>query len=364
MKAKPTVDYVPDSRPHAVPYDATSNAFGCPMAARPSLGGRESKHNAIRSLDNQVTDDQGTVHTLNNEVGLTTLDMPLTQFAVGYPGEGSLQATLDALCPVVPAGPTFQYIVMSEKENWIDMLANDGDIRVIGGQFAQLKPGMKRADGSVDEKGLTILIDHRLGGQLPAVRQSYVAMLKDILLRTDIRRVFATLDANITPETSENWGPANTTRDPDGSIITLNDASGDARGISNNIVVFGGGASLKRKKSYRLLKAAGSTLDNVTKPEELAQEYEVEKVVTVNQRRQNGLAKAKLINDVVYGFYAGGTTILSPTNLARFTDMSGGNAFQVFVKEEARYTELTVWHSNRIICTSNLGMYKLPVTFT
>lgn len=360
---KQTTPFVRDAVPGFSPFTSSLQP-GVVCAANPAVGPGRKGHQAVRSSSNQVTDDQGAVRSADNEVGLTTLDLPLTQYAVGYPGEGNLQAILDVLAPVVPAADSFQYLVLNDKQNWVDLLTNDGDIRALGGEFGKLPFGMDQQDGSVDEKGLTVRVDHRLGGQLPAVRQAQVARLKNILLRTELRRVFATLDANVSAESSENWGPSNANRDPDGTILGLVDASGDKRGINPNLVVFGGGASLKRKKCYRALKQAGSTLDYLSRPEDMAAEYEVGQVINFNLRRQAGAAKAKMVTDVVYGYYAGGLTAEDPSNLKRFTNMSAGNAFQVYVKEEARWTEITVWHASRIICTSNIGIFKQPVSYT
>jgi hypothetical protein len=327
---------------------------------------RASGFNAIRNIDNEIVDDAGNkITSRDNEAGLVTLDQPLTNFAVGYPGEGNLQQVLDTLAPVVPGAMSFQYFIHNEKEEWIDLLNGDADIRATGGDFPKLGTGKTRADGSVDEKGVTICIDHRMGGNLPAVRQAQVQRAKNILLRTEIRRVFNTLDDGLSAETSENWGAANTARDPDGSIITLLDSKGDLRGINSNLVVFGGGASLKRKKAYRAMKNAGSTLDYIVSPEDLAAEYEVDTVLNVNLRRQStASAKAKIITDVVYGYYAAGTTPEDPSNIKRFVDVSAGSSFVVFVEEKARYTEITVWHASRIVKTSSLGIFKLPVTYT
>lgn len=327
---------------------------------------KASGYNAIRTADNELIDDLGNKITgRDNEASLVTLDQPLTNYAVGYPGEDNLQAILDTLAPAVPGAQSFQYFVHNEKEEWIDLLGGNEDIRAVGGDFKKLKTGMNKADGSVDEKGITICIDHRMGGNLPGVRQAQVQRAKNILLRTEVRRVFAALDSSLSAETSENWGPANTARDPDGSIISLLDSSGDTRGINSNLIVFGGGASLKRKKAYRALKLAGSTFDYIVDPAEMAAEYEVNTVLNVNLRRQStASAKAKILSDYVYGYYAGGTTPDDPSNIKRFLDVSAGTSFVVFVEEKARYTEITVWHASRIVKTSTLGIFKLPVTYT
>lgn len=354
---KSPVQYVPDSTPYA--RDWQPNLMGTIMRANPNT--RPGAQQAVRHLDNSLIDSGGTARSADNEVGLTVLDQPLTQYAVGYPGEGNLQQILDALAPVVPAAQSFQYLVLDAKQNWVDLLTNDGDIRAMGSDFLKLPVGMTRADGSVDEKGLTVCIDHRMGGQVPAIRQAQVARLKNILLRTEIRRVFATLDANISAETSENWG---TSTDPDASPLSLIDSTGDARGINSNLLVYGGGAWLKRKKAYRRLKAGGSMLDFLTSPEELAADLGVAQVLDINIRRQVAAAKGKVLDNVVYGYYAGGTTAEDPSNIKRFVDVSAGTGMSVFIKEEARYTEITVWHASRIVCTSTLGMFKLPVTYT
>ena len=363
-----TIDFLADGGGLKVaPYTGTGMGL---MRSNPNLGVGRSGHNAIATLDNErkrvVHDDSGAIVTLDNEVGLTTLDMPLTNYAVAYPGKDNLQAFLESIAGTVPSSDTFEYFVMNEKQNWVDVLSGDLDIRAVGDDFAKLPFGFKRANGATDEKGFTIRIDHRQGGKLPAVRQAQVARLKDILLRTEIRRVLALLAANATITATPNWGATNTAADPDGDIISAQDLSGDARGFNNNVVMLGGGASLQRKLCYRYLQGHNkSTLPYVIDPKEMAQVYECDQVIINNLRTQaTQQAKGKILGNLVYGYYNQGLTPEDPSNIKRFINAGADGGFQVFTKEEARYTEITVWHQSRIICTSNIGIFQITQSYT
>jgi hypothetical protein len=50
-----------------------------------------------------------------------------------------------------------------------------------------------------------------------------------------------------------------------------------------------------------------------------------------------------------------------PSNIKRFVT---GSDLKVYVEKRLKRTFVSVEHYSRIVCTSTLGIYKLPTTYT
>lgn len=313
---------------------------------------------------NDVLFDQlrGLANDANSDVA--NLSEPITQYIVGYRDPENLQELLDSLAPPVTVGRRFEYRTHTAKEDFMDDADDDSDIRKIGGDFKIVDAKGTKVDGATDNKGLVMVLDNDDGGENQSVQQNKAAVLRNRLLRTDIRRVFSLLDANDT-NTNTNWGPGNANRDPDGDLLTLCDVSGDDRGIMPNVVTIGGGAGVKRKIALRS-KASPDEVGARSTYQELADFLEVNRVIPVKARRQaSAAAKAKILGDAVFAYYAApDATENDPSNVKNFVTLTPSGRFRVYILPKFKRTLIAVEHYSRPVITSTIGIRKLSVTFT
>jgi hypothetical protein len=281
------------------------------------------------------------------------------------PDEEGLDTLLEAMAPSVPVGRSFTYLVADTTEQFQAMLT-DNDIREIGGEFGIVRPKGTQANGRTSNKGLTMILDNDQGGEDASVQQRAVTNLRNRLLRTEIYRTEALLEANdvaLTP----NWGATNTAADPDGNIAADLELGGNARGIDSNIVVFCGGAWLRRFLSLGIgSNAARHQTRNLT-PQQLAELLGVNNVVKAKIRFQSSAtAKTKVGDNKVYSYYVKpGAMPNDPSNIKRFvTPVPGGGMFRVYITPILKRTALTVEHYSTIDLTSSLGIRKTAPTFT
>jgi hypothetical protein len=295
----------------------------------------------------------------------THLSEPLTEYLVDVPDAEGLDTLVEAAFPSVPVGRSFSYRIHDEKQSF-QAAINDEDIREIGGDFSQIRRTGTQADGRTDNKGLVMILDNDQGGEDPAVQQRAVANLRNRLLRTELYRGEALLEANDTA-TTPNWGGTNTAADPDGNLFEAIDLSGDARGIDANIVLFGGGAWTKRFMSLGLgANAARHQTRNLT-PAQLAELVGVDAVLKAKFRFQsNATTKTKIVADKVYVYYAkSGAMADDPSNIKRFvTSVPGGGLMRVYIEPRLKRTVIAVEHYSRLVLTSSLGIRKIAPTFT
>ena len=293
----------------------------------------------------------------------THMSEPLTEYLVDYPDQDGLQALLDAAFPAVPVGRSFEYLVHDDKEAFQAAINNE-DIREIGGKFAEIRTTGTRTDGRTDNKGLVMILDNDQGGEDPAVQQRAVENLRGRLLRTELYRGEALLEANDTVYASPNWKTAGS--DPDGSLMGAIDASGDARGVNANIALFGGGAWVKRYLGLGVDANSGKFASRGLTPDQLAQLTGLDKVLVSNFRYQSSAtAKTKVVADKVYCYYAKqGAMPNDPSNIKRFiTNVPGGGAMRVYIEPMLKRTAICVEHYSRLVLTSSLGIKQLVVTF-
>lgn len=291
------------------------------------------------------------------------LSQPLTQFIAGVPDEDGVETALNAIAPIVPADEMFSYLVHNEAEAFqadsqIDLA------RPMGGEFPVIQRRGTQATGAVQHKGLTVYLDERQGGMNPLVQQMAVQSLRNRILRGELVFTMALIDGAAVQADSVNWGL--TTSDPDSDIEGQIELSGDARGVESNLVIFGGGVSLKRKRAYRQAgRTNGSDLARSTLAE-LAEQYEVDAVIN-NKLRKHGAGDAlgKLAGSKVWTLNVKrGAMMDDPSNIKRFVKMGTGGAFNVFIGFEANRVKITVSHYSAPIITSSVGIRALPVTYT
>jgi hypothetical protein len=293
------------------------------------------------------------------------LSEPLTEYIVDTPDEEGLDVILEQMAPSVPVGRAFTYLVADSTEAF-QALLNDEDRREIGGEFGTVRPKGTQTNGRTHNKGLTMILDNDQGGEDSAVQQRAVTNLRNRLLRTEIYRTEALLEANDTALTP-NWGATNTSADPDGNIASDLELGGDARGIDSNTVVYCGGAWLRRFLSLGIgSNAARHQTRNLT-PAQLGELLGAERVLKAKIRYQSSAtAKTKIGDNKVFSYYVKpGAMPNDPSNIKRFvTAVPGGGMFRVYITPILKRTAITVEHYSSIDLTSSLGIRKTAPTFT
>ena len=332
------------------------------------LAGNSARLNDPGQLFGQFsTDAQSGIILAANDANFdgAHLSEPLTEFVADTPDEEGLDTILEAMAPSVPVGRAFTYLVADSTAQFQAMLA-DEDMREIGGEFGTVRPKGTQANGRTVNKGLTMILDNDQGGEDAAIQQRAATNLRNRLLRTEIYRAEALLEANDTALTP-NWGVTNTAADPDGNIIADLELGGDARGIDSNIVVFCGGAWNRRFLSLGLgSNAARHQTRNLT-PQQLAELLGVDAVVKAKIRYQSSAtAKTKIGDLKVFSYYAkAGAMPNDPSNIKRFvTPVPGGGMFRIYIQPLLKRTAVTVEHYSSIDLTSSLGIRKTAPTFT
>jgi hypothetical protein len=293
------------------------------------------------------------------------LSEPLTEFIADTPDDEGLDQLIEMACPSVPVGRAFTYRKHDSAEAF-QAAVNDEDIREIGGEFPTIRLTGTQENGRTANKGLTIILDNDQGGEDPAVQQRAITNLRNRLLRTELYRLEALLEANDTA-TTPNWGASNSAADPDGDLMSAINLGGDARGIDCNTVLYGGGAWVTRFLSLGLgSNAARHQTRNLT-PDQLRALVGAERLAIAKFRRQTGAAtKAKIVGDKVYAYYTKqGAMPNDASNVKRFvTPVAGGGMFRVYIEPVLKRTKVTLEHYSTIDLTSSLGIRKIAPTYT
>lgn len=295
----------------------------------------------------------------------THLSEPLTEYIADTPDDDGLDIMLEQACPSVPVGRAFSYRKHDTAEAF-QAAINDEDIREIGGEFPLVRPTGTQVEGRTHNKGFTVILDNDQGGEDMTVQQRWITNLRNRLLRTELYRVEALLEANDTALTP-NWGGSNAAADPDGNIMADLDLGGDARGINSNTVLYGGSAWVKRFLSLGLgSNAARHQTRNLT-PDQLSALLMVDRLMVAKFRRQTGATtKGKIVGDKVFSYFTkAGATTNDASNIKRFvTPVPGGGTFRVYVEPVLKRTKISVEHYSLVELTSALGIRKTAPTFS
>lgn len=294
------------------------------------------------------------------------LSEPLTEYIRGVPDTDNLQAVIDAIAPMVPAGRRFSYLQHNELAAFQDDSGDDADIRQIGGSFKAVSNKGTQAEAMTDNKGLMIILDNDDGGEDPAVQQYHVANLRTRLLRSEVRRAIALIAAAADNSGTPNWGASNTSADPDGDLLSMVDDSQTKRGCAANIVVLGGTAALRRKLALRRTASSGGFATAALTDQQLADFLGVDQVVTLKATYQSSSsAKTRIAGSVAYAYYAlRGATNNDPSNIKRFVTMTQGGQFRVYIEPELKKTKIIVEHYSRIVTTASVGVQKVTPSYS
>jgi hypothetical protein len=295
-----------------------------------------------------------------NEARFTTANysQPLTAYTVGWRDPENIDQILEQFFPSVEVSRRFEFKKAINSEAF---LSEADDVRPIGAAFKRVEYTGETTNEKTINKGLTVRVDHddEPDGNF---REKYVARLLQRLLRNDLRRSVALIDAAAT-NTARIFSSAT---NPDGFIRADLLAAANASGIRPNIVLMGEAAADLRLDAYEAAantssyagRAAGMTL------EQLAQKLMVDRVGVIKARYQSSAsAKTAIVPSVVYSYLAlPGASKDDPTNVKRFITPTSAGRYKVYVQEFDKFTDISVEHYTNTVITSTLGIRKITAT--
>lgn len=291
------------------------------------------------------------------------LSTPLTAYTTGWTSGEQLEALLEFLAPEVPTARRFSYKKAVNAEAFLGE-ADDSDIRAIGAEFKRVAYTGTDAEAKTYNKGLTVRMDLDEESDDPMLEERNTAMLMKRLLRMEIRRAIALLDAAAT-NLASTWGAAQPV-DADMELIADMVLGADSSGVRNNRVSIGDNAWSKRMLTMRAGDKAGFVANAGFTPEQLASFLQVDQVMVCKERVQaTKTTKANLLgSNAVYMFNAvSGAGKDDPSNIKRFVTPMGGGKFRVYRQEvTSKLIDITVEHYSNIVCTSTLGIRKRTIS--
>lgn len=291
-----------------------------------------------------------------------TFSEPLTAYAVGWKDGGQLQALLDFIAPEVPTSKRFEYFLWTNAEEFQAELQNE-DIRAIGSSFKRVEYTSHKANGAVQNKGLTIRVDLDNVDGIPNWREVYTGRLMRRLLRAEAIRAYALL-VGIASDTAKTWSSG--TPDPDQDLQVAVNSFGDTSGMNPNKVLYGLGAWTKRRTGVRSLNTAGAFQSAVQNIDEVVANVGLDKGFISRERyATSASAKSRIVADKALIFLGEDVqTVEDPSNIKRFVAKTqGGTPFRVYEQQiSSKLIDVSVEHYSNIIVTSNLGVQSLTIT--
>lgn len=288
--------------------------------------------------------------------GSTHYSEPLTAYTTGWRDPEGLDEILDRLFPVVEVNRRFEF---KQGENSEFFLSETDDIRQIGGSFKRVEFAGSTVNEKTYNKGLTVRVDHddEVGDNW---QERYVQILMQRLVRNDLRRGVAIVDAAAT-NANKTW---NSSSNPDGDLRAMLKAGADAAGLRGNIVIIGEAAWDTRLDVYEPKNTPYASRAAGMSPEDLARKLMVDNVEVLKARYQSSAsAKSAVVGSLVYGYIAHqGVTKDDPTNVKRFVTPTPGGRFRVYVQEYEKFTDISVEHYSNIVATATVGVRKLTVS--
>lgn len=289
-------------------------------------------------------------------------DQQLTNYLVGGWDQDDVMGLLDFFCPVIRTSRSVDY---KEYNIADEFLADDGDedIRGMNADFATAQ-GEDRTNTNrkIPNKGFKVVVDRDRLLADPGYARRLIRKTLKRLLRNDLRRAIALLDAAAV-SVNRIWDNA---ADPDQNISDLLLLSEETSGLRPSRVAYGSKAWSLRQSSIRSQDNAGVNASAKWSPEELAAFLMVEALSWGEVRyRASAAALANYVGSNVYMFNAAeGLSEEDPSNIKRFvTAADGGLDYAVHVDET--HPKLNVYyveHYSLPALTSPLGIRKAVIT--
>lgn len=291
------------------------------------------------------------------------VDIELTQYAVGYRDPANLEVELNAIAPAVQTNERFSFRSFDNTEAFL-LDTGDNDIREIGGNFNDLEDlHSSETETRTLNKGFAMRVDKDRVKNQPNWQQRYVGHIRTRLLRCDVRRAYALIDAGST-NTAKTWdGTAG--KDPDMDITNQILASANVVGISPNTLVMDDTSWLLRMTSHRAQNNAGGyasaqlAFDDVVKKLGFQRGYK-----SSSRYASSTSAKTQFVSSKVYLYTAfDGLMEDDASNIKTFwSPCENGQRFQVWIAEYPKYYVIMVEHYSKPTLTGSLGIRKLTIS--
>ena len=282
----------------------------------------------------------------------------LTAFTVGWTDPENTSKLLDFIAPPIAVGRRFEF---KKSDNAQAFYSESDDVRAVGAEFKRVSYSGESVNEKTINKGLTIRDDHdEVAGD--DWQERYVQMLLQRLLRNELRRAVAAIDAIAAADESPKAWDADS--NPDADIREMLMLAADESGVRPNRLLFGESAWDLRMTALESQNSAVAFKGAAMAKDELAGKFMLDACEVLSSRYQSAPdAKSKILGDCVFAFYAQNSLSKDePSNLKRFyTPTDEGGAFRVYCDERAKYTDITVEHYSSIVATSSLGVRKLSV---
>lgn len=285
---------------------------------------------------------------------------PLTSYSVGWLRQGeaaALQAKLDGIAPAITVPRRFEY---KSADNTKEFLSEADDIRAIGGDFKKVEYAGTSVSSKTHNKGLCVALDK--DEIVAGSEEQAVARLTARLLRNDLRRAISLISTAAT-NSAKTWDTTSG-KDPDMDVIADMITGSTARGIPNDVVVYGETAWQKRALAHRAQASAGGFASAMLNEAALAQLLGVSRVIVSKEMYQSAVAtKTGIVNNLVLMYCApSGVAKDDPSNVKRFVTPTESGAVRVYRQEFAKRIEISVEHYSNIVITSTLGIRQFTVS--
>lgn len=300
----------------------------------------------------------GKIHAYNDAVSDTHYSEALTGYAVGWKDPESMDVLLDTFAPVVPVARRFEY---REFVNTEEFLIDTDDERFPGSSFKEVRRTSKMTTGKTANRGLRVVLDRDEIDEMPGAEEVWTGWLLRRLVRSELVRAIALLDAAST-NAAKTWGNV---ANPDADLRAAGQLAANASGLMPNTVVFGDASWNLRMDSYEAQDTPFAGLHAGYTPERLAA-YLMMDNVRINRARYqlSAAAKAEVLGSKVYLYLASqGLTTEDPSNIKRFVSAVAGGRHRVYRQElDSKRIAITVEHYSQTKITSTLGIRKITAS--
>lgn len=275
---------------------------------------------------------------------------------------------LEALFPGMPTNDFFQFAKADDEAFLTE--ADNSDIRGAGASFKRVQYKGSNVAATTVQKGLTMRVDHKNlpkvnGVVVPGWENRYAASLKNRLIRADIVRGLAVVDAAATNVAITYSAATN----PDGLLRAMCQLTRTAIGdLANVQLVCGNAAHQGRLDAYEAAARVNTSLANHAgyTLEQLASYLSIKRVLIQDGVKQTvkGGAKADQLGLVNYSYAVTDSPLMEdPSNIKRaWSPVTGGGEWATAIQEHAVYTDITVWHESLIFAPQTTGIRKTTVT--
>jgi hypothetical protein len=311
-----------------------------------------------------VTPVMGEITAINTSMNYAgSLASDVQGYLAGLPATDE-EKLLDMLFPPIETNDFFQFPKMDDEFFLTE--ADDSDIRAIGASFKKVQFRGSVVTDSTQQKGLTMTVDHKTlrkvnGKIVPGWENDYAAHLKSRLIRAEIVRGIALIDAAAT-NVGVVWNAAG---NPDGDLRAMAQLGRTATGMLQTHLVMGNAAQQLRQDSYEAAARANHVMANHASytMEQLASYVGVKKVIIEDGIKQlkKGAAKVDRLGLACYTYNATESPVIGdPSNIKRAWNQTPFDGrWAVAIRPGTVSTEITVFHESKLFIPITTGIRKI-----